>query len=167
MSKWEHRPHWEFEALFLGSDDRGDWIGIPAGTFMSRPGAEVTTAVNQVSLVPTTGLDAERAWLATFHALGGSVNTYVDISTPPMWDGNVLRATDLDLDVVRETTGEIWVDDEDEFAEHRVRFGYPAETVELALNSCARIRRAMEAKLTPFDGVADLWLDEVAHLGAG
>ncbi|WP_180935649.1 DUF402 domain-containing protein [Nocardioides ungokensis] len=37
----------------------------------------------------------------------------------------MLRAVDLDLDVVRGRTGRVWIDDEDEFAEHRVRFGYP------------------------------------------
>ena len=130
MSKWGGRPHWEFDAVLLGSDDHGDWIGIPAATYMSRPGAEVTTEVDQVSLVPAGGPDADRAWLATFHAVGGPVNTYVDISTPPTWDGRVLRATDLDLDVVREVTGEVWVDDEDEFAEHQILFSYPDEVVD-------------------------------------
>ena len=32
MSKWGDRPHWEFDALFLGSDRHGDWLGIPVGT---------------------------------------------------------------------------------------------------------------------------------------
>ena len=55
------------------------------------------------------------------------MRVYVDITTPPVWDGTVLRAVDLDLDVVRGNTGRVWVDDEDEFADHRVRFGYPDE----------------------------------------
>ena len=161
MTKWGNRPHWEFDAVLLGSDAHGDWIGIPAGTYMSRPGADVTTGVDQVSLVPTVGSDRDRACLATFHAVGGPVNTYVDISTPPVWDGTVLRATDLDLDVVRETTGEVWVDDEDEFVEHRVLFSYPDATVEHAIGSCERIRQVMLATAAPFDGSANAWLDRV------
>jgi protein associated with RNAse G/E len=62
-----------------------------------------------------------------------------------------VAAVDLDLDVVRGWTGRIWVDDEDEFAEHRVHFGYPAEVVELALSSCQAVRRAVELSHAPFD----------------
>ena len=47
-----------------------------------------------------------------------------------------MTAVDLDLDVVRRTDGTVYVDDEDEFAEHRVSFGYPPEVVELAEESC-------------------------------
>ena len=39
MTKWGDRPHWEFDAVLLGSDEHGDWLGIPGGTHMSRPGA--------------------------------------------------------------------------------------------------------------------------------
>ena len=39
MTKWVDRPHWEFDATYLGSDAHGDWLGIPAGTAMARPGA--------------------------------------------------------------------------------------------------------------------------------
>ena len=92
--------------------------------------------VDAVTLVPTGGWYA-----ATFHAPGIWCDLYVDIATPGEWHGDVLRAVDLDLDVVRGWTGRIWVDDEDEFAEHRVRFGYPAEVVELALTSCEAVRQ--------------------------
>ena len=43
-----------------------------------------------------------------------------------------MRAVDLDLDVVEGLDREVWVDDEDEFAEHRVELGYPREVVDLA-----------------------------------
>ena len=101
MSKWGGRPHWEFDATYLGSDRHGDWLGIPAGTAMDRPGAHYVAPTNQVGLVPPPGPDAERGWLATFHDVGGPVRVYVDITTPPAWDGAVVRAVDLDLDVVR------------------------------------------------------------------
>ena len=125
MTKWGGRPHWEYDAVLLGSDEHGDWLGIPGGTHMSRPGAEYVAPVAQVVLVPPPGPDDERGWLATFHAPGGPVQVYVDMTTPPAWDGPVLRAVDLDLDVVRGATGRVWVDDEDEFARHRVRVRLP------------------------------------------
>ena len=75
-------------------------------------------------------------WLGTFY--GDDANrpfdTYVDVATPAVWHGeNLVRAVDLDLDVIRGTTGRVWVDDEDEFAEHRVSLGYPEEVIEQAV----------------------------------
>ena len=69
------------------------------------------------------------------------IDLYVDMTTPPAWDGDVLRAVDLDLDVVRGRTGRVWVDDEDEFAAHRGPYGYPTAVVDLALR---RLRRGVE-----------------------
>ena len=167
MSKWGDRPHWEFDAVFLGSDEHGDWCGIPAGTHMSRPGAEYVAPVTQVGLSPAQDSDTGRWWLATFHDAGGHyspslatvVQTYVDMTTPPVWDGSVLRAVDLYLDVIRGTTGRVWVDDEDEFAQHRVRFGYPEDVVTQAMASCDRVRAAMLALRAPYDGETHLsWL---------
>ena len=95
MTKWGDRPHWEFDCRFLGSDEHGDWLGIGAGTRMIRPGASYVAATHQVGLVPAAGPDDTRGWLATFHDVGGPVRVYVDITTPPTWDGAVVRAVDL------------------------------------------------------------------------
>ena len=51
MTKWRDLPHWEYSAVFLGSDLYGDWIGIPAGTPM-RARRGLRGAVDQVGLVP-------------------------------------------------------------------------------------------------------------------
>jgi protein associated with RNAse G/E len=89
---------------------------------------------------------------------------YVDITTPPVWDGRTLRAVDLDLDVVREAEGRLYVDDEDEFAEHRVAFGYPDDVAAGAEQSCARVRAALAAGHPPYDGSHRPWLDLVRGL---
>jgi uncharacterized protein len=161
MSKWGGRPHWEFDATYLGSDEHGDWLGIPAGTEMDRPGAHYVAPTNQVGLVPPPGPDAQRGWLATFHDVGGPVRVYVDITTPPTWDTTVVRAVDLDLDVVRGATGRVWVDDEDEFAQHRVALGYPDEVTAGALASCERVLALVTDGAAPYGGEAAAWL---AHL---
>jgi hypothetical protein len=158
MTKWRGRPHWEFDAVHLGSDEHGDWVGIRAGTTMVRPGATYVAPTHQVGLAPPPGQEADRGWLATFHAEGGPVRVYVDITTPPVWHGPVLRAVDLDLDVVRGNAGRVWVDDEDEFADHRVRFGYPEEITRSAMASCDRVLADVAAARTPYDGTADAWL---------
>jgi hypothetical protein len=83
MTKWGGRPHWEYDAALLGSDEHGDWLGIPGGTHMVRPGAQYVAPVAQVVLVPPPGPDGQRGWLATFHAPGGPVQVYVDMTRPP------------------------------------------------------------------------------------
>ncbi|WP_210438752.1 DUF402 domain-containing protein [Nocardioides xinjiangensis] len=172
MTKWGDRPHWRFSGILLGSDEHGDWLGFPEGTHNHRPGYEFRSDVDAVTLVP-----AGRWYVATFHEPGIWCDLYVDITTTPTWEGDVLRAVDLDLDVIRMSRvpaapppgrvagpGEVFVDDEDEFAEHQVAFGYPAEVVQQAQASCDELVRAVRAGLPPFDGAHRRWLDELTRL---
>lgn len=41
FSKWGGRPHWRYDAVLLGSDDHGTWLGVPAGTRLTRPGVDL------------------------------------------------------------------------------------------------------------------------------
>ena len=92
--------------------------------------------------------------MATFHGPGGNVWTYVDMTTPAAWDHAVVRAVDLDLDVVERLDHTVFVDDEDEFASHQVEFGYPTEIVDLARSSADIVLTALTRHLPPFDGSA-------------
>ncbi len=165
MSKWGGRPHWEFDALHLGADEHGTWLGFPRGTRMTRPGAEYVAPTDQVGLVPDETLpDSERGWLATFHGPGGPLSVYVDVTAPPTWSGPTIHAIDLDLDVVRELDGRVWVDDEDEFAAHQVLYSYPPEVVEAARASADRLVGLIEGDRPPYDGVALRWFDLLGAL---
>jgi hypothetical protein len=166
MTKWGDTPHWEMDAVYLGRDDAGEWIGFPAGTEMSRPGLSVTTRNDQVGLVPAAGTAVGQAWLATFHGPGGDVWTYVDMTTVPEWHGRTVRAVDLDLDVIEALDRSVFVDDQDEFDEHRVELGYPREIVDLAMATRDLVHTAVSAKLPPFDGRSAPWLDVLReHVG--
>jgi uncharacterized protein len=165
MEKWGGQPHWHIPGVWLGTDEHGDWLGIPAGTLMVRPGLEIVSEFDQVGLVPTAGSDTERGFLATFHRPPAPVWVYVDMTTPPVWDGDVLRAVDLDLDVIRGRDGDLVVDDEDEFAEHRVAFGYPPEIVALAEASRDRVHAAVLAEHPPYDGSHERWQAVLDELG--
>ena len=167
MEKWGARPHWHIPGRWLGRDEHGDWIGIPAGTRMVRPGADVLSGFDQVGLVPAAGSAELRSFLATFHRDPGPTWIYVDMTTPPVWDGAVVRAVDLDLDVVRLRDGSSYVDDEDEFAEHTVELGYPPEIVALAEASRDRVHVAMQAQAPPFDGSHERWLAAMLTLTPG
>lgn len=157
LSKWGGRPHWEFTGLYLGADRHGEWLGFPAGTRFARPGARTAAPVDQVTLVPTAG------WLATFHAAGGPVQVYVDVTTPAHWHDAELHATDLDLDVVRLPDDTVRVEDEEEFAEHARAWAYPPEVVATAEATCAWLQAAVAARRTPFGGAAATWLALLAE----
>ena len=167
FSKWGGGRHWEYDAWVLGDDEHGTWVGAPAGTRVARPGAAFESPSHFVSLVPRN-----LGFVATFYGehpgpgVDPQVELYVDITTVPTWQtdagGSIVRMVDLDLDVLRGRSGRVWVDDEDEFADHRVRFGYPDEVIAAALASCDRVHAAVLAGTAPYDGSAAFWLERVA-----
>ena len=157
MTKWGDRPHWTYPGIYLGEDDHGDWFGCPAGTHFQRPGAEFAADFAGVVLVPGNGA----AYLPAFNDERAKSAVYVDVATPAVWDGAVLRSIDLDLDVIRRQDGTVLLDDEDEFATHRVAYGYPAEVIELAERTAAELLTAVRRRDAPFDGSSDRWLAEL------
>ncbi|MFT4166094.1 MAG: DUF402 domain-containing protein [Microlunatus sp.] len=159
MAKWGDRPHWRYRGIYLGADEHGDWIGCPVGTHYRRPEAEFTADFAGVVLVPVGGV----AYLPAFNDEPATSAIYVDIATPAVWDGSVLRSIDLDLDVIRRQDGTVLLDDEDEFAEHQVAYGYPAEVIELAERAAAEVLTAVREHIAPFDGRSDRWLAELAR----
>jgi protein associated with RNAse G/E len=132
---------------------------------MTRPGASYVAPTNQLGLVPAPGPAESRGWLATFHDVGGPLRIYVDITSPPVWDDRVVRAIDLDLDVICGPTGRVWIDDEDEFADHRVRFGYPDDVARGAMRSCDLVHAQVLDGRPPYDGdSAEAWLVRLGDL---
>lgn len=156
-TKWGNRPHWEFDAVWLGADEHGTWAGVPLGTEITRPGARVVAEQLQVVLFPQ-----DRGFVATFYEVQGKgfpVQVYVDITTVPVFSSGRVTSVDLDLDVILGSTGRVWVDDEDEFAEHRVAWDYPAAVVSLATATCASVEVALRAREAPFHGAHEHWLE--------
>lgn len=174
MTKWGDRPHWRFEGTYLGEDVHGHWVGFPRGTHNSRPGFSFESEVDAVTLVPYDD------WcLATFHAPGIWCDMYVDIATPAVWSDDRVTSTDLDLDVIRMSPapadaspppkpgsawGQVFVDDEDEFTEHQVAYGYPDDVVRAARESCDRVLAAVRQQRAPYDGTHLRWLQALADL---
>ena len=79
--------------------------------------------------------------MATFYdeAHPAGVQVYVDLATGHGWTTirpgvTEFHLIDMDLDVIRTVDRGVYVDDEDEFAEHRIEMDYPADVVD-------RIRR--------------------------
>ncbi|MGJ8488659.1 hypothetical protein ACSFB5_12285, partial [Glaesserella parasuis] len=89
-------------------------------------------------------------WAFTHNAAPHPVAVYIDLAWDAGWDddGNPV-GIDMDLDVVRRTDERgTWIDDRDEWDEHRVQYGYPAdiqthlETVAVDLERRVRDREA-------------------------
>ena len=69
---------------------------------------------------------------------------YVNIITPPEWNGRVVTAVDMDLDLIRfATENRVIVDDEDEFEKHIKLYNYPQQLVDTCRGELDRIREAM------------------------
>ncbi|AKU18863.1 hypothetical protein VV02_12175 [Luteipulveratus mongoliensis] len=161
--KWDGGEHWQFDASYVGTDEYGVWLGIPVGCHFERPGAQFDADVLQVLLMPDDG------YTPTFHArvedpdARPQVLVYVDICTRPEWrrtpDGVEVTLVDMDLDVIRRTNGEVFVDDEDEFAEHQVRYGYPADVIAQSEADCARVLKMVQTRAEPFGEVCGRWLE--------
>lgn len=173
--KWPETPHWTLPGVLLGSDAHGDWIGYPRGTRYVRPGFEITSSHDSVTLVPRFVDGRRPGWLATCHAPGGqplpaddgeASEVYIDVTTPAGWHGHEVRAVDLDLDAIRYPSGRLHLDDQDEFAEHRVSLGYPAAVVEQAEATAAALMALLGSGAAPFDRTTmDRWLTVLSESG--
>jgi uncharacterized protein len=70
---------------------------------------------------------------------------------------------DLDLDVVRRRPGrEVVLVDEDEFAEHQIRYGYPADVISAAERTAAWLEDTIRSDAEPFATAFRPWLDKVS-----
>jgi protein associated with RNAse G/E len=159
FSKWNGSPHWEFDMERIGEDEHGVWLWTPAGTELRR-GAEKTIHVERGFVKVIT---PNRWWTAVWNVGPGnggrSIEIYVDVITPAVWEGDIVRMVDLDLDVIRRRDGTVEIDDEDEFEEHRVTFGYPDHIVDKARTETARLAIAVERRDEPFGSVGERWLE--------
>ncbi|WP_424863005.1 DUF402 domain-containing protein [Streptomyces sp. MMS24-I29] len=142
----------------LGEDAHGVWLGTAQGVAVSSDTGGWTSRFPYVMLVPQG-----EWWTATFCADPGP-EMYCDVCTVPEWnaDETVLRMVDLDLDVVRSLGGEAQIEDEDEFAEHRVTYGYPESVISKARQTCEWLMEAGRRDgngVEPFASAYRYWLD--------
>jgi hypothetical protein len=155
-TKWDGSLHWHFDMARLGEDEHGIWLGAPAGTPLRR-GDSVTKISPAFAALMPSGL-----WTAVFNDVTPDspfgYDLYIDVCTPPVWDGDTVTAIDLDLDVVRTLDGEVRLEDEDEFVEHAAAMDYPQHIVAAARAAAAAMFTAVEAGDEPFDEVGRAWL---------
>lgn len=167
--KWDGGPHWVHDCIYLGHDRWGEWFGQPEGTRSFRPGREVLTRAASVTLVPPSGDHA----LTVNVAPPASSRIYIDLAWDVRWsdtEAGVPTGIDMDLDVVRAVDGRgTWIDDRDEWDEHRVAYGYPAEIVTHLEALAIELECKVRDRVAPYDDdTANAWLARLAALaGAG
>ncbi|MGI5246982.1 DUF402 domain-containing protein [Dactylosporangium sp. CA-139066] len=157
--KFDGALHWNYETDLLGEDEHGIWLGARTGTPVHRG----TTSTGPVES-PHVLLFPRRAWwTACFNATPHRTEIYCDITSVAHWPSETeVTAIDLDLDVIRRRTGEVILADEDEFAVHQVRYGYPADVIAEAQASADWLLSAVGDRLEPFGSAYHRWLELVA-----
>ena len=159
IRKWDGKQHYRFEVDLLGRDEHGTWLaGRPPVPF-EGPEYPGEWDFQFTILVPDN-----EWWVATFYAPDSRlrIQTYVDVTTPSEWvAGSHLTTVDLDLDVVLQFDGALFIDDEDEFDEHRLAYGYPSDVVDTARRTASEMIEAVRARREPFGDVGRLWLEKV------
>jgi protein associated with RNAse G/E len=154
--KFDEKLHWHQWMQYLGEDQYGLWLGAPAGSVSQRGDEpEIVQASAHVQLLPTG-----RWFTAIFNDEPRSTEIYCDITTPVEFADDVVTMIDLDLDVIRKRDGTIYVDDEDEFAEHQVKYGYPADVIATAQQTCDWLVTAVATE-EPFLTVYKTYLDKI------
>ena len=152
--KWDGTAHWVVPGRYIGEDIHGWWVFQGKNEFCSRPGAAFYTASDAVLLVPRSG-----DYVATFYddSYPGDFRIYLDLALGHGWKtirGGVaeFHLIDMDLDVIRSTKHGVFIDDEDEFEEHRLSMGYPEDTVAAIRAEAGRLYQEVLTHQEPFDG---------------
>jgi protein associated with RNAse G/E len=154
--KYDEKLHWHQWMRYLGEDSYGVWLGAPAGSVSQRGDEpEVTQDHAHVQLFPR-----EKWFTAIFNDAPRKTQIYADITTPVEFSDGQVTMIDLDLDVIKRRDGTVFIDDEDEFAEHQVRYGYPPDVIATARRTCDWLAQAVSLE-EPFLTVYEKYLDKM------
>ena len=159
FTKYDGSLHWHQTMQYLGEDEHGIWLGARSGATAQRGNEPpVRFDAPAAQLIP-----AGQWWTAVFNGPPARVEVYCDISTPAQWRSpGEVTMIDLDLDVVRvRADQQVFVDDEDEFAEHQMRYGYPPDVISHAEQAAAWLLAAVTAGAEPFGSTSEAWLNKV------
>lgn len=164
--KYDGGAHWVVPGRYLGADHHGHWVIQPQGSLVSRPGAGFAAESDAVCLFPHQG-----DWVATCYdeTHPGDLRVYIDVSCILGWrplkpQGWEFNSIDMDLDVVRSTTRGVYLDDEDEFADHALSLGYPEELVQRLQGAADDLLTRVRAGGEPFGTTAEAWFVRGRHL---
>jgi uncharacterized protein len=159
--KWDGGVHWVHDCVYLGSDEWGDWFGQETGWRSIRPGRDFAAEHPNVTLLPPSG-----DYAYTHNAEPHRTRVYIDLAWDVRWsDAGEPAGIDMDLDVVAHQDRGIYIDDRDEWDEHRVAYGYPLDIVAHLETLAVDLEAQVAAGTPPFDAAtAERWLATLAAL---
>ena len=168
-TKYDGSPHNDYEGLLI-EDGRPSpaldgclRLFVPEGTLLRSYRGTGQIAVAFTALF-WPGADR---WFNVYHnhwpTERHAIETYINVSLPAEFDGETLRWVDMDLDVVMRSGSRVELWDEDEFAEHLERFGYPEDIVRRARATSSELMRLAEAGEPPLDRAAHIWARRAAE----
>src|ERR1700754_4837812 len=143
--KYDGQPHRLVEAIRLGEDEHGLWVGSLPGTKGQRAdGSWTPIDHHRVRLFPRG-----QWWSALFNDDPHATAIYCDITMPAEFGVDTVTTVDLDLDIRLMRDGTIRVMDEDEFQLHQIKYNYPPQVVATAQSVCAHLAQTI-ATAEPF-----------------
>jgi len=157
FTKWGGTRHWRYELEELGADAYGTWFAGRPGTALQRGDEPPIFELHGfVTLVPVIG-----DWIAIWRSVG-DLAIYVDVTDTPRRRGSRIDAVDLDLDVVAFRDGRVEIIDVDEFEDHRITLGYPAQIAASAQATAMWLLDQIPLRTPPFDDTGPSWLAKAA-----
>jgi len=83
---------------------------------------------------------------------------YCNICEPPQFAGDLVTFVDLDIDLVYRN-GQWMVVDEEEFADHALKFSYPPELIKRVRMEQQGLEQRIKQGRFPFDGAIERWME--------
>jgi len=158
-TKYDGSAHRDYPARRLAEDDLGTWVGVTRGTSSVYHGRASVEQIPFVLLIPQYAW-----WTGMFNPPPRTSEVYCDITTPARWQDDTVHIVDLDLDVVRRReSGLVELRDEDEFEQHRERFGYPDDVVAEAQAAARKLMVELGDGTEPFATEYRKWLADVVE----
>lgn len=143
----------------LAQDEWGTWLWTPPGSQAQR-GLEPVQTFDHLNVK----LVSPSQWWTAIWNDSRRFDLYIDIVTPPAWQGNRVTMVDLDLDVIRLNSGAVVIDDEAEFAAHQVAYGYPQPVITKARRAADMIRDRIANGEEPFNEMGRERMQQAARL---
>lgn len=151
----------QWPAYVLGEDQYGTWLFCPAGTpYRSWNtwgqfvwSGEVGQGDRDASMAVIHLIPRAAWWIASWWDDAAGRRISIDICTPPALFDDVWHYDDLELDVQAFHTGEVVIDDEDEFVAARDAGELTLEEANAARAAADELAHRLRSKAEPFDSV--------------
>lgn len=154
-TKYDGSLHYRYDAALVHESAELLMIYVPPGTPIDCYRGQHVARYHSLGLLwADRSYNLEVSWYADWRPR----MHYVNVATPATWHDGTIRFIDLDLDVIwRAENDEVILDDEDEFALHQLRFGYPSDLIARCWQSSMDVRELIAQRTYPFDGSLNAW----------